>query len=634
MKQVSLWLSVAPLALVGTQASGQATTPAPPPSSATDIAANDKAQAAAPGGDPDDIVITGYRASLGTAQAIKRNSDSILDAVVAQDIGKLPDNTAAESLARITGVQVERFSDEVSGVLVRGLPDVATTVNGRDIFTAEGRRVQLQDFPAGALEGIEVYKSGTADLLEPGLAGLVNVRSFRPFDFTKKGVTAAGGIRGSYNDQSKKYEPQGNLLLNWRRDTPIGEIGVLVNGSYTRAEYRNAVRYGEGFVASPADGTNITVLPASVGTAFKIPYRIGVYNDAGTRWRPAGNASAQWKPADNLEFYYDFIFQGYRGNTTADWFGEYLLADKETLSDVVLAKGHPDQVSTLTKTGGDPADMYRSTKHSQTDTYQTAGGIKWDVGRAHLSTDLAYTRSRYVSTEWSFDTRTTAPVTSKVNFLVDNGVSFSLPGFDPALASNYKWRGYYEADYRTRGAGWQWRGDLSLDTDLALLPRLQFGVRYTNRDAALENGNRYASTASLNIPLAQTPTGILTVTENAFRGNQGFTGWLMPSREGIAGNAVALRQLAYSSLQKLVALNPTDIGYREALAKFSTPLVQHDPLAAFYAREKTYAVYGQGKYEFSIGTVQFDGLFGVRVVNTVGVYSGTSKVTLADSVST
>ncbi|MGO4862809.1 TonB-dependent receptor plug domain-containing protein, partial [Campylobacter jejuni] len=101
----------------------------------------------------------------------------------------------------VTGVQVTRGSDEVTGVLVRGLPNVATTFNGRDIFTAELRRSQLQDFPAGVLAGLEVYKSGTADLLEPGLAGLVNVRSNRPFDFTDK-VTIAGGIRGTYNDQS------------------------------------------------------------------------------------------------------------------------------------------------------------------------------------------------------------------------------------------------------------------------------------------------------------------------------------------------------------------------------------------------------------------------------------------------
>jgi TonB-dependent receptor len=178
----------------------------------------------------DDIVVTGYRASLGTAQQIKRNSDAILDAVVAQDIGKLPDNTAAESLARVTGIQVGRFSDEVNQVIVRGLPDVATTFNGRDIYTAENRTAALQDFPAGALAGLEVYKSATADLVEPGLAGLINVRSQRPFDFTEK-LVVAGGIRGTYNDQTKRFDPLGNLLFSTRADTGIGEIGLLVNAA-------------------------------------------------------------------------------------------------------------------------------------------------------------------------------------------------------------------------------------------------------------------------------------------------------------------------------------------------------------------------------------------------------------------
>ncbi|MEJ8630502.1 TonB-dependent receptor plug domain-containing protein [Sphingomonas sp. I4] len=155
------------------------------------------------------------------------------------------------SLARVTGVQVSRFSDEVTQVLVRGLPDVATTFNGRDIFTAENRRAALQDFPAGALAGLEVYKSGTADLLEPGLAGLINVRSRRPFDF-EKGFTIAGGIRGTYNDQSKKFDPLGNLLISQRADTAIGEIGWLVNAAYTQAQYRNAVRWADGFVTTPA----------------------------------------------------------------------------------------------------------------------------------------------------------------------------------------------------------------------------------------------------------------------------------------------------------------------------------------------------------------------------------------------
>lgn len=626
MKRFGLYVSVAPLALMAlpaySQTAGTSTTQDAP--AAEEQKEQAPADEAGTDADPRDIVVTGYRASLGTAQAIKRNSDAILDAIVAQDIGKLPDNTAAESLARVTGVQVNRFSDEVSQVLVRGLPDVATTFNGRDIFTAELRRSQLQDFPAGALAGLEVYKSGTADLLEPGLAGLVNVRSRRPFDFAENFVVA-GGIRGTYNDQSDKYDPLGNILISARAESGIGEIGVLINASYSQAQYRNAVRWGDGWITTPSAGS--TIEPASVGRDFRIPAAVGVYNDSGKRWRPALNASVQWKPNPDLEIYYDFLYQGYRGRGANDWWRTPLIDGNPTLTNVVLREDKPDQVASLTKVGGFRPEAYRSTNAGYTNTYQAAGGIKWNVGRAKLSTDLAYTRSEYGSDEWSFDSSLFSSPTANVEFFVDNGVSWDFEGFDVENPANYRWRGYYESIYRVQGKGWQWRGDLDLETDISFLPKFQFGVRWTDRDASLRRGNRYAYTDTLNIPLANTPAGALELTQDAFRGNQGFTSWLMPSREGIAGNAVALRQFAYEALQQIVAANPNDAGYRDALNRFSTPTVQLDPRSAFFAEEQTYAFYGQTKYEFDLGSFHVDGLIGARVVNTVGRYSGNSNVT-------
>ena len=656
MKHCVLLMSVAPLALIAMPAGAQT---APPAAATQDKAtpqeeaqaadpnapiedqaavAQEEATASAAGRSPGvqgteniepqeetrdarDIVVTGYRASLGSAQQIKRNSDAILDAIVAQDIGKLPDNTAAESLARVTGIQVNRFSDEVNQVIVRGLVDVATTFNGRDIFTAELRRSQLQDFPAGALAGLEVYKSGTADLLEPGLAGLINVRSRRPFDFTEKFVIA-GGVRGTYNDQSKKYDPLGNILVSQRAETSIGEIGWLINASYAQAQYRNAVRWGSGFVPTSLPA-GVTVSPASVGRAFRIPERVGVYNDSGKRWRPAVNASVQWKPADNLEFYYDFLYQGYRGRLANDLWEGSLINNNAQLSNVVLREGTPDQVQSLTKTGGERGQAFRSTRNNNTNTYQTAGGIKWDTGRARLSTDLAYTRSQYDDNEYSFDMSQSGPATMDVNFFVDGGTAFSLPGYDRDNPANYRWRGYFESTYLVKGAGWQWRGDIDLDTDVSLFPKLQFGVRWTDRDASLERGNRYAYTETLSIPLANTPAGALALTPDAFRGNvQGWTSWLMPTREGIEGNSAALREFSRQALVRIVAANPNDAGYRDALARFSTPTVQLDPFQAFTAKEQTYAFYGQTKYQFDLGSFAIDGLIGARVVNTVGRYAG------------
>ena len=181
--------------------------------------------------DGDVIVVTGIRESLESAQGIKRRSDKIVDTIVAEDIGKLPDITVSETAARIPGIQVVRRGGEADTVLVRGLPDFATTYNGREIFTAETRVVALQDFPAGNIAALEVFKSSSADLVEPGLAGLVNVRSRRPFDFADFEI--AGSVWGLYSKQAGKLTPNGNLLVTDRWDVGGGEIGALLNFSYT-----------------------------------------------------------------------------------------------------------------------------------------------------------------------------------------------------------------------------------------------------------------------------------------------------------------------------------------------------------------------------------------------------------------
>src|SRR4028119_1821356 len=178
------------------------------------------------------IVATGLRRSLQSAQNIKRNSDQQLDAIVAEDIGKLPDLAVSDTAARIPGVQVIRTGGEASSVLIRGLPDFATTYNGREIFTAETRVVALQDFPSANIAALEVFKTSTANLVEAGLAGLINVRSRRPFDF--RGFELGGSVWGLYTNQSGEISPNGNFLISNRWETGIGQVGVLLNASYTR----------------------------------------------------------------------------------------------------------------------------------------------------------------------------------------------------------------------------------------------------------------------------------------------------------------------------------------------------------------------------------------------------------------
>ena len=108
-----------------------------------------------------DIVVTGVRASLQSAQNIKRNSSQIVDSIVAEDIGKLPDRNIAEALQRISGIQIQRNFGEGSSVAIRGLTQVRTELNGRDIFTASGssNALSLEDVPSELLAGIDVYKT-------------------------------------------------------------------------------------------------------------------------------------------------------------------------------------------------------------------------------------------------------------------------------------------------------------------------------------------------------------------------------------------------------------------------------------------------------------------------------------------
>src|SRR3954451_15548698 len=239
MRRVSLILSTTAFVAIVTSASpalSQPTGAAPAdPARSADASSTTQTEAGTPASSGQAIVVTGLRRSLQSARNIKRNSTQMIDAIVAEDIGKLPDITVSDTAARIPGVQVEREHGEASRVLLRGLDNTfyTTTYDGRELFTAETRSAALQDFPAGNVAAIEAFKTSTANLIEPGISGLVNVRSRRPFDF--KGLEVNGSFWGLYPKQSRDFTPNGNFLISdrWRAGDE-GEIGALLNFSYTQ----------------------------------------------------------------------------------------------------------------------------------------------------------------------------------------------------------------------------------------------------------------------------------------------------------------------------------------------------------------------------------------------------------------
>ena len=131
------------------------------------------------------VTVTGVRASMASAISIKQGADQIVDSIVAEDIGKLPDNNVAEALQRISGVQIDRNYGEGSSIAIRGLTQVRTELNGGDSFTANGGdTLSFEDVPSELLAGIDVYKNPSAEMIEGGLGGTVDLRTHMPFDFT------------------------------------------------------------------------------------------------------------------------------------------------------------------------------------------------------------------------------------------------------------------------------------------------------------------------------------------------------------------------------------------------------------------------------------------------------------------
>lgn len=133
----------------------------------------------------EEVVVTGIRRSLINSMAIKENSSSIVEAVSPEDIGKLPDTSIAESLARLPGLAGERVNGRTSGISVRGFNEdyVATTMNGRELLgIGDNRGVEYDLYPSEIISGAVVYKTPDASLINQGLGGIVDLRTLRPLE--------------------------------------------------------------------------------------------------------------------------------------------------------------------------------------------------------------------------------------------------------------------------------------------------------------------------------------------------------------------------------------------------------------------------------------------------------------------
>ena len=185
-------------------------------------------------GDDTEIVVTGIRASQQAAIDIKREETSIVDAISAEDIGKLPDVTIVDALQRISGVQIQRSAGEGATVNIRGLPQVITLLNGEQYLSPGNlgtAQPNLNDVPAQLMNAVVVYKSTDVRNALSGISGTIDLRTRRPFDLTR-GLTVAGTAEYSTGEDTRKHDYLVNALVNWRGER-IGFLASAVKSNAT-----------------------------------------------------------------------------------------------------------------------------------------------------------------------------------------------------------------------------------------------------------------------------------------------------------------------------------------------------------------------------------------------------------------
>ena len=208
----------------------------------------------------EEVVVTGIRASLINSMAIKENSSSIVEAISPEDIGKLPDTSIAESLARLPGLAGERRDGRTSGISVRGFNEnyVATTMNGRELLgIGDNRGVEYDLYPSEIVSGAVVYKTPDASLVNQGLGGIVDLRTRRPLDSDR-----IISFNGSYemNDLESgnpDYDDTGHrLALTYSDNFADNTLGLAVTVATMESPSQEEQVRAWGY-ADAADGSKV-----------------------------------------------------------------------------------------------------------------------------------------------------------------------------------------------------------------------------------------------------------------------------------------------------------------------------------------------------------------------------------------
>ena len=306
------------------------------------------------------IEVTGIRGALITGAQTKREANTFVDSISASDANALPDLSVAESLSRIPGITVSRFigngasndfpSPEGSGNLIRGLSFIRSEFNGRDAFSADGgRALDWSAVPPQLVGGVDVYKNQSADLIEGGIGGSINLRTLNPFD--KEEGFATLSLDGVYTDLREEVSPTFSLVLGDRWQNSKGELGLL--GSYSNSELQSGINGYQVGAPTPVpnpladDGSTVAIVPGFQLRTNEID-----------RERESIYLAGQWKNKDDtlevLVKYVNVNNEIDEFERTFEHFPDAQNASTYTISDLELAPFTSDGIALCNGSEEDP----------------------------------------------------------------------------------------------------------------------------------------------------------------------------------------------------------------------------------------------------------------------------------------
>ncbi len=627
------------------------------------------AQTAAPaaGDNSTVVVVTGQRAALKSAQNIKKNSDQVVDSIVASDIGKLPDRSVTEVLQRIPGISIshsntdiagntdpEHFTPEGNAVTIRGMTYVLSEINGRDAFSAAGGRgLSFQDIPPELMAAVDVYKNPDASQLEGGISGVVDLRTAMPFDY--KGLKVAASIGGTQSSLAGgSLKPEESFLVSDRWHTSFGDVGVLADISHSEITTRT-----DGTEAYPYFPRVLGVDPLNGQTAQEEWISAGGVSSWRTevtdRKRDGDYLALQWRPNDSVDMSLTFFRSAYKYHWDEDaifsqvnpYNIEPMAGTTFTTNNNIVTGG----TEVDTADGGLPFDDDVRSADQRSATTDTSWKITWRAND-HLTfkSDLQYVYATADSDDFTVATGVNQPFET-FNIPTDGGIpTGQVNAAYLSNPANYYWAFTMDGESRNIGKEFAWKGDAEYQFSSGFFKELDVGVRVNDRTAyneLTEPGNGYnwaavSQTWQVGTSPGQIPTlaylSEFPAATKVFNFNNFLNGAISNPPPVIfpansLANSASFVQL-HQFFNTLCLSNP---GATQANCSLFVPASFANSQAdggINTQSERTYATYGEVHFGEDGGAVPFDGTLGVRIVNTVDAAQGFQTLSAFSAAST